>query len=182
MVTEVYLDKKPKIDASCFIHESSYIIGDVKIAEKVSVWPYSVLRGDVAPITIGKATNIQDGTIIHGTHAGPYTGSGHGTIIGNNVTVGHRCILHACTIEDNSFIGMNTTILDRAVIETGAMLGANSLVTSEQIITSGYLWLGQPARKIRKLTTKEKEYIKYSAKHYINVAENHTRPSQSIDK
>lgn len=173
MTIESYLDKHPLISPTCFVHTTSCIIGNVDIGDNSSIWPYCVLRGDVGSITIGANTNIQDGTIIHVTHAGPYTGEGQNTTIGNNVTIGHRSVLHACTVEDNCFIGINSTILDKAIIRSGAMLGANTLVTGGQDITGGYLWLGQPAKAVRELTKKEQDYIKYSANHYVNISKKH---------
>ncbi|MEE3002886.1 MAG: gamma carbonic anhydrase family protein [Pseudomonadota bacterium] len=173
MPLQKYKNYLPDCHKTAFIHESAYLIGNVEVGSYSSIWPHAVLRGDVAAITVGENTNIQDGTIIHGTHAGEYTGEGKGTSIGNNVTIGHRATLHACNIEDYAFVGINSVILDNATIRTGAMLGANSLVTSKQDITGGYLWIGQPAKKVRELTQKEKDYILYSASHYVKVAIKH---------
>lgn len=173
MPLESYQDMFPEIASGTFVHNTACIIGQVTIATNSSVWPYCVLRGDVHAIQIGANTNIQDGTIIHTTHAGPYTDIGRPTRVGNHVTIGHRCILHACTVEDKAFIGMNTTILDGAIIRSGAMIGANSLITNGQHIEGGFLWLGQPARKTRPLTPKEQEYIDYSAQHYSHVAQSY---------
>ena len=176
MNIESYANKHPLIDKSVYMHHTSCIIGDVTIGSNSSVWPYTVIRGDVEAITIGKNTNIQDGSIIHVTHAGPYTDQGQATTIGDDVTIGHRATLHACTVESATFIGINSTILDKAIIKTGAMLGANSLVTMGQEIEGGYLWLGQPARKIRALTQQELDYIIYSAKHYTKIANQYKNP------
>ena len=173
MSVEPYRAYHPQIAPSAYLHHTACVIGQVRIGEDSSIWPYCVLRGDVEAIDIGSGTNIQDGTIVHTTHAGPYTADGHATSVGNQVTIGHRCILHACTIEDLAFVGMNTTILDQAIIRSGAMIGANSLITSGQDIEGGYLWLGQPARKIRLLTSEEQAAIRYSAEHYSRVAQSY---------
>jgi carbonic anhydrase/acetyltransferase-like protein (isoleucine patch superfamily) len=175
MPIEPYQTHHPQIASDTFVHHTACLIGQVTVANDSSIWPYCVLRGDVEAIYIGAHTNIQDGTIIHTTHAGPYTDSGRSTHVGDQVTVGHRCILHACTIEDRAFIGMNSTILDGAIIRSGAMIGANSLITSGQDIDGGYLWLGQPARKVRPLTQAEQDYIAYSAAHYCRVAQSYHR-------
>lgn len=175
MPLEPYQNIYPEIAGGAFVHSTACIIGQVTIATDSSIWPYCVLRGDVEAICVGAQTNIQDGTIIHTTHAGPFTEAGRATHVGDQVTVGHRCILHACTIEDRAFIGMNTTILDGAIIRSGAMIGANSLITSGQDITGGYLWLGQPARKNRPLTQAEQDYIVYSAEHYDRIAQSYHR-------
>ena len=177
MPNQSYLNSIPQIAKNAYIHDSAYLIGKVIVGENSSIWPLCVLRGDVAAITIGSNTNIQDGTIIHGTHAGPYTGKGKDTVIGDNVTIGHRATLHACNVENNAFIGMGATVLDKAIIRENAMLGANTLVIGSQDITGGYLWLGQPARQIRKLTNKEIDYLEYSAKHYAKLANSHTGKS-----
>jgi len=173
MPLEPYQTMYPEIAGGTFVHSTACIIGQVTIATDSSIWPYCVLRGDVEAIDIGSGTNIQDGTIVHTTHAGPYTADGQATSVGNQVTIGHRCILHACTIEDLAFVGMNTTILDQAIIRSGAMIGANSLITCGQDIEGGYLWLGQPARKIRLLTSEEQASIRYSAEHYSRVAQSY---------
>lgn len=170
MPIETYLGIKPKIAATAWIHKSATVIGKCDIGENVSVWPGSILRGDVNTITIGAMTNIQDRTIIHGTHKGPFTGEGKATVIGANVTIGHGVILHACDIEDYAFVGMGSTVLDGAIIRSNAMLGANSLVTSNQDLEGGFLYLGQPAKKIRPLTKSELDNIKYSSQHYMKLA------------
>ena len=159
----------PVIHPTAWVHPTACIIGQVTIGAHSSVWPYCVIRGDVGAITIGAGTNVQDGTIIHVTHAGPYTGEGANTVIGDNVTIGHRAILHACTIESNAFIGIASTILDQAMVRSYAMLGANTLVTGKQIITGKTLWFGQPATAKRSLTNDTLSYIDYSAQHYQRI-------------
>ena len=138
MNIESYANKDPLIDKSVYMHHTSCIIGDVTIGSNSSVWPYAVIRGDVEAITIGKNTNIQDGSIIHVTHAGPYTEQGQATTIGDDVTIGHRATLHACTVESTTFIGINSTILDKAIIKTVEEIvapKAKSKVKSKAIVT-----------------------------------------------
>ncbi|MDZ4262775.1 MAG: gamma carbonic anhydrase family protein, partial [Pseudomonadota bacterium] len=150
-------------------------IGAVTIGADSSIWPTVVIRGDVHKITIGARTNIQDGSVIHVTADNEYNPGGHPTIIGNGVTIGHRAILHACTVEDFALIGMNATILDGAIIRAKALVGAGSVVSPGKVIEGGYLWLGTPAKKIRALTEKELAYLEYSAQHYIDLKNKYTQ-------
>lgn len=160
-----YFDKSPKIDSKAFIAPGASIIGDVQIGGGSGIWFGCVVRGDVAAISIGKNSNIQDGTIIHVTRGG------YNTIIGDNVTVGHRCMLHACKLNDNSFVGMDSIVMDEAVVESHAMVAAGSLVTNGKIIKSGEIWAGRPAKFFRKMTQEEIDYIAISANNYRKHAE-----------
>lgn len=169
-----FLGIDPIIDKTVFIAQNANIIGDVYIGEKSSIWYQSVLRGDVAKIKIGKNTNIQDMTVIHGTranHIANKTGDLGGPInIGDNVTVGHSCILHACTVKNNSFIGMQSLLMDLSVVNENAMLAAGSLLPPAKIIPSGELWGGRPAKFMRKLTNEEIAFIQISADNYSLLA------------
>ena len=151
---------QPRVASGVFIDETAVVIGDVEIGADSSVWPASVIRGDVNFIRIGERTNIQDGSILHVSHDGPYKPGGSPLLIGDDVTVGHKVVLHACTVEDCCLIGMGSVVLDDAIIESGSLLGAGSLVNPGKRIESGYLWLGQPARRVRALSEKEKAYLK----------------------
>ncbi len=169
-----YRNILPKIDPSAFIAHNAIISGDVIIEERSSIWYGCVVRGDVERIRIGKNTNIQDNTVIHVTranHVANKTGD-HGapTLIGNNVTVGHSAIIHACIIEDNAFIGMGALIMDMARVEEYGMLAAGAVLTPGKIIKKGQLWVGNPAKYYRDLTPEEKSYIKVSADNYAELA------------
>lgn len=155
----------PKIDKEAFIAPTSSIIGDVTIGKKSGIWFNSVIRGDVALIKIGDNTNIQDGSVIHVSR------DGGNTIIGNNVTVGHKVLLHACHLQDACFIGMGSTLMDNVVVETGAMIAAGSLVTPNKIIRKGEIWAGNPAKFFRHLTNEEEDFILISANNYTKHAE-----------
>ena len=159
----------PDIGPSCFIEESALVIGDVTIGEHSSVWPFTIIRGDVNKITIGANTNIQDNSVLHVSHDGPYNPGGYALDIGNNITVGHRVTLHGCTVKDNCLIGMGSTIMDGAIIHSNTIIGAGSLVTPNKELEGGYLWMGSPARKVRALTEKEIQSIDYSAQHYVRL-------------
>jgi len=162
-------EKKPQIDVSTYVDEAAVIIGDVSLAADVSVWPMCVLRGDVNSISIGKATNVQDGAVLHVTHDGPYTPGGIPLIIGEGNTIGHKAMLHACTIEDYSLIGMNAIVLDGVVVESNVMVGAGSLVPPGKRLQAGYLYVGSPVKQIRRLTDNELEMLNYSAEHYVRL-------------
>ena len=164
----------PVIDPSAFIASNAVISGDTIIGKNSSVWYGCVIRGDVAKIRIGNYTNIQDNTVIHGTRANHLqnkTGDAGGpVIIGNNITIGHNAIIHACVIEDNAFIGMGSVIMDLAKIESFALVAAGAVVTPGKIVKSGQIWGGNPAKYLRDLTKEEKEYILVSAKNYSELA------------
>ncbi len=169
MSIRTYKGKKPSLGKSVFIDESAVVIGDVTIADDVSVWPMAVVRGDVESITIGQGTNVQDGSVLHVSHAGKYSEQGHPLTIGKNVTVGHKAVVHACTVGDYCLIGIGAVILDDAVIEDYVMLGAGALVPPGKKLESGYLYVGAPAKQARPLTDSEKEFLQYSAAHYIEL-------------
>lgn len=163
----------PLIAESAFIDEAAVVIGQVTIGEDASIWPGVVLRGDIHHIRVGAKTNVQDGTIVHVTHASDFVPGGAGVSIGEGVTVGHQVTLHGCTIQDYCLIGMGSILLDKCVIESGAMIGAGSLVPPKKVITGGYLWVGSPVKKIRELTEQEKAFLTYSAKHYVKLGREH---------
>lgn len=160
---------QPQVDDSAYIDPQSAIIGQVTIGKDSSVWPFASIRGDMHWIRIGEGTSIQDGTVIHVTHAGPYNPAGFPTQIGNFVTIGHNVILHGCTVHDLCIIGMGSTILDGAVIQPNVLLAAGSLVLPNKVLESGYLWAGRPAEKKRALTKEEIAFFEYSAQNYINL-------------
>ncbi|WP_455221444.1 gamma carbonic anhydrase family protein [Kaarinaea lacus] len=156
----------PSIGHAVYIDETALVIGDVIIGEHSSIWPMTVVRGDVNKITIGSNTNIQDGSVLHVTHGHQKHPEGFALHVGNNVTVGHKVILHACVIEDNCLIGMGSTIMDGAVVHSHVLVGAGSLVSPGKELESGYLYLGSPVKKLRSLTDEERAWIDYSASHY----------------
>ncbi len=162
-----YLHWQPEIDESAFIAESADVIGRVSIGADSSVWYQSVLRGDVHDVVIGERSNIQDLSIVH------TSGGISPCVVGNDVTVGHRVILHGCEIQDACLVGMGSIIMDQAVLESGCLLAAGSLVTERKVLSGGYLYAGSPARQIRPLKDEEKAFLQRSASHYVEVAGNH---------
>ncbi|MBN4079135.1 gamma carbonic anhydrase family protein [Beggiatoa alba] len=168
-----YQGINPVVDEGVFIDDSALVIGDVALGAHSSIWPMTVVRGDVNKISIGKRTNIQDGSVVHVTHAHPDIPEGHAVSIGDNVTVGHKVILHGCTVGDYCLVGMASTIMDGAVLESFVLLGAGSLVAPGKTLEGGYLWLGSPVRKVRPLSDEERKWIKYSAQHYVDLKDRH---------
>jgi carbonic anhydrase/acetyltransferase-like protein (isoleucine patch superfamily) len=160
----------PIIGEGTYVDEAATVIGDVVLGDDVSIWPGTVVRGDVNYIRIGSRTNVQDGTIIHVTHDGPYgKPGGFATVIGEDVTIGHAAVIHACVIEDACLIGMGATVLDGAHIKKNGFVGAGAVIPPGKVVESGELWLGNPAKCVRRLSEKEIEQLYYSAQHYIRL-------------
>lgn len=159
----------PKLGARVYIDPAATVIGDVELGDDVSIWPATVVRGDVEKIRIGARSNVQDGAVLHVTHDGPYTPGGHPCIIGSDVTIGHGAVVHACIIGDCCLIGMHATILDSAVVQHHAFVGAGALVAPGKTVGEGELWIGNPARCVRKLGDAEIEALRYSAAHYVEL-------------
>ena len=160
----------PVLGEGTYVDEAATVIGDVVLGDDVSIWPGTVVRGDVNYIRIGARTNVQDGSIIHVTHDGPYgKPGGFATVIGEDVTIGHAAVIHACVIEDACLIGMGATILDGATIKKNGFVGAGAVIPPGKTVESGELWLGNPARCVRKLSEKEIEHLYYSAQHYVRL-------------
>ncbi len=166
----------PQIAESAWIDDSAVVIGDVTIGDESSVWPMTVIRGDVNSIAIGTRSNIQDGSVLHVTHAGKHY-DGSPLIIGDDVTIGHKVILHACTIGNRCLIGMGAIIMDKTVVEDDVIIGAGSLIAENKTLQSGSLYLGSPAKKIRQLTERELKFLRYSAEHYVELAKEHLASS-----
>lgn len=154
----------PRIDPTAWVAPNATITGDVEIGPETSVWFNVVIRGDVYAIRIGVRTNIQDGTIIHATK------DLAGTTIGDEVTIGHAAMLHACTLRDRCFIGMKAIVMDQAVVESYAMVAAGAVVTPGKRVPSGELWAGNPARKLRELSEAERAFMAKSAANYVAYA------------
>jgi len=163
----------PAMGEGAWVDATAVVIGDVHLASEASIWPLAVVRGDVNTITIGERSNIQDGTVIHVTHDGPYTQGGIPTRIGNDVTVGHNAIIHACDIGDRVLVGMGASVIDGAVVEDDVMIAANALVPPNKRLESGYLYVGAPVKAARELTDEEREELTYSARHYVALKRRH---------
>ena len=166
-------DLTPRIAADVFLAPGVVVVGDVEIGAGSSIWFNSVLRADVAAIRIGRNTNIQDGSTVHGDDGFP-------TIIGDDVLVGHAVMLHGATVRDRGFVGMGSTLLNGATVESGAMLGAGSLLTSGKTVEAGQLWAGRPAKPVRELSPKQIDEMLHGARHYAINAQRYRNTMREI--
>jgi carbonic anhydrase/acetyltransferase-like protein (isoleucine patch superfamily) len=163
----------PQLGERVFIDPSAVVIGDVAIGNDSSIWPNTTVRGDMHRIRIGARSSIQDNSILHITHAGPYNPEGFPLTIGDEVTVAHSVTLHGCTIGNRVLIGMGSIVMDGAVIEDDVVLGANSLVPPGKKLASGWLYVGSPAKPVRELSEGEYSYFSYSAANYSRLKDRH---------
>jgi carbonic anhydrase/acetyltransferase-like protein (isoleucine patch superfamily) len=159
-----YRNILPTLGENVFIAPSADVIGDVHIGPESNVWYNTVIRGDVHEIRIGARTNIQDGSVIHVTR------NLSGTYIGDDVTIGHKALLHACRVGNRAFIGMGAIMLDESVVEDEAMLAAGALLTPKKRVPSGQLWAGNPAKYMRDLTPEEIAFFRQSAENYVRLS------------
>ncbi|MET4162127.1 gamma carbonic anhydrase family protein [Marinobacterium iners] len=168
-----YQGMTPKLGERVFVDPSAVVLGDVEIGDDSSVWPLVVIRGDMHRIRIGRCSSIQDGSVLHITHAGPYNPDGFPLIIGDHVTVGHQAMLHGCTIGNRVLVGMGAMIMDGAVVEDEVIVGAGSLVPPGKTLKSGYLYVGRPAKPQRELTEQERAFFTYTAENYSRLKDKH---------
>lgn len=160
---------KPTLGSGVYIDAAAVVIGDVVLGADCSVWPGAVIRGDMHQIRIGERCSIQDGSVLHITHASDHNPGGWPLTLGNEVTVGHRTVLHGCTISDHVLIGNGAIVMDGAVIEPHVIVGANALVPPKKRLESGYLYVGSPCKQARPLTEKEKGFFSYTANNYVKL-------------
>lgn len=163
-----YKKVSPIIGENVYIDDTSVLVGDVKVGNDSSIWPFVSARGDVNHIVIGDRSNIQDGSVLHVTHKSESNPNGFPLIIGDDVTVGHKVMLHGCTIKNNVLVGMAAIVLDGAIIEEEVMIGAGSLVPPNKRLESGFLYVGSPVKQARPLTDSERAFLKQSAINYVN--------------
>ena len=161
--------KTPRTEDSTFIHETAVVIGDVELGTDVSIWPLAVIRGDIHSIKIGDRSNIQDGSVLHVTHASDFNPGGYPLTIGSDVTVGHNVTLHGCSIGNHCLIGMGAIVMDGAIVNDNVMIGAGSLVPPGKELESGYLYVGSPVKKAREINDKEAKFLAYSPQNYVRL-------------
>jgi carbonic anhydrase/acetyltransferase-like protein (isoleucine patch superfamily) len=159
----------PSLGERVYVDPAATVIGAVQLGDDVSIWPGAVLRGDVHFIRVGARSNVQDGSIVHVTHDGPYSPGGLPTLIGAEVTIGHAAVIHACTIEDCCLIGMHASVLDGAVVRKYGFVGAGSVIPPGKVVGERELWLGNPARFVRLLSDRQIEQLHYSADQYVRL-------------
>ena len=164
-----YKDIWPNIHASVFIAPTANVIGNVEIGKNTNIWYGCILRGDMNVIRIGEGVNIQDLTVVH------VDSQKYGTFIGNNVTIGHSAIIHACRLQDRCFVGMQACVMDGAIIETGAMVAAGSLVPPGKIVKANQLWAGTPARFVRQCAEQENSMIERIPREYADMAKEYLK-------
>jgi len=172
MTIRLFHTSTPLLAPSAYVDSTAVVIGDVHVGADASLWPTAVARGDIGSIRIGARTNIQDGSILHVTHVSDFFEQSD-LYIGDEVTVGHRVVLHGCTVSDRCLIGMGSVVMDGAVLGEYTLLGAGALVTPGQQLEGGHLWVGSPARRARRLRDDERAYIDYSAQHYVDLKNSH---------
>lgn len=168
-----YLEHSPLLGERVFVDPSALVLGDVQLGDDCSVWPMAVVRGDMHKIRIGDRTSVQDGSVLHITHAGPFNPDGYPLIVGDDVTVGHKALLHGCTIGNRVLIGMGAIVMDGAVIEDEVIIAAGSTVSPGKRLVSGYVYRGSPAKQARPISDKERNFFTYSANNYVNLKNKH---------
>jgi len=159
----------PSIGKNAYIDESAVLVGDISIGDDTSIWPLVAGRGDVNKITIGERTNIQDGTILHVTRVSIQNPEGYPLIIGDDVTVGHQCMLHGCILGDRILVGMGSIVMDGTVVEDDVFIGAGTVVPPNKVLRSGYLYVGNPMKEARPLKEAELNFLKASAENYVEL-------------
>jgi len=161
--------KSPQLGRGVMVDPMAFVLGEVTLGDDVSVWPGAVIRGDMHHIDVGARTSVQDGAVLHITHASDYNPAGHPLVIGEDVTIGHQACLHGCTIGNRVLIGIGAVVLDGAVIEDEVMIGAGTLVPPGKRLASGFLYVGSPAKQARPLSEKERTFFTYSANNYVTL-------------
>ncbi|WP_397450745.1 gamma carbonic anhydrase family protein [Pseudomonas sp. NA-150] len=173
MTIRKYQSHTPVLAEGAFVDRSAVVIGDVEIGADSSVWPLTVIRGDMHRIRIGARTSVQDGCVLHITHAGPFNPAGFPLLIGDEVTIAHKVMLHGCTVGNRILIGMGSIVMDGAVVEDEVIIGAGSLVPPGKHLESGFLYVGSPVKQVRALTDKERAFFSYSAGNYVKLKDQH---------
>lgn len=173
MTIRTYQGVTPSLGERVFVDETSVVLGDVALGDDSSVWPMAVIRGDVHRIRIGARTSVQDGSVLHVTHASDFNPGGFPLTIGDEVTVGHKAMLHGCSIADRVLIGMGAIVLDGVTIESEVIVAAGALVPPGKTLASGYVYGGNPAKVLRELKDAEREFFAYTAANYVKVKDRH---------
>ena len=173
MAIRTYQQFTPQLGERVFVDASAVVLGDVEIGTDSSVWPLVVIRGDMHSIRIGERSSVQDGSVLHITHAGPFNPQGFPLNIGDEVTIGHNVTLHGCSLGNRILVDMGSIIMDGAVVQDEVVIGAGSLVPPGKVLESGYLYVGSPVKQARALTDKERSYFSYSAANYVRLKDQH---------
>lgn len=164
-----YRKISPSLGTAVYVDQTAVLVGDISLGHNSSIWPFVAARGDVNKITIGERTNIQDGTVLHVTRKSESNPKGNPLIIGDDVTIGHKCMLHGCSLGSRILVGMGAIIMDGAIVEDDVFIGAGSLIPPNKVLKSGYLYVGNPAKQARKLKESEAIFLKQSAINYVDL-------------
>lgn len=162
-------EQVPQLGNAVYVDPQSAVIGDVALGDDSSVWPMAVIRGDMHRVRIGARTSVQDGAVLHITHAGPFNADGWPLTIGDDVTIGHKACLHGCTVGSRVLIGIGAIVLDGAIIEDDVVLAAGALVPPGKKLESGYLYVGAPCKQARPLSENELKFFRYTAANYVKL-------------
>lgn len=168
----------PQLGERAYVDPAAVVIGDVTLGADSSVWPCAVIRGDMHRIRIGERTSIQDNSVLHITHAGPFNPEGYPLTVGADVTVGHSVTLHGCTLGNRILVGIGSTLLDGVTVEDDVVIGAGTLVPPGKTLQSGYLYMGSPCKQIRPLKDSEREFFRYSANNYVALKDQYLEPTR----
>ncbi|BCV30513.1 gamma carbonic anhydrase family protein [Shewanella algae] len=176
-----YQGTKPKLAEGVYVDEAAVLVGDIFLDQDASVWPMVTARGDVNHIHIGKRSSVQDGTVLHVTRKSVTNPEGHPLLIGDDVTIGHKAMLHGCKVGNRVLVGMGAIILDGVIIEDDVILGAGSLVPPGKVLKSGFLYIGSPAKQARPLTEAERQFLPQSADNYVRLKDEYLAEQSSTD-
>ncbi|MGE4261601.1 MAG: gamma carbonic anhydrase family protein [Shewanella sp.] len=169
----------PTLGQRVYIDEASVLVGDITLGDDASIWPLVAARGDVNRIVIGQRSNIQDGSVLHVTRRSANNPEGFPLLIGDDVTVGHKAMLHGCTIGNRVLVGMGAIILDNVVVENDVIIGAGSVVPPGKRLQAGYLYMGNPARQARVLSEQELKFLPASADNYVRLKQEYLQQYES---
>ncbi|WIO74257.1 gamma carbonic anhydrase family protein [Porticoccaceae bacterium LTM1] len=161
--------KSPQLGKRVYIDPACTVIGDVVLGDDCSVWPATVIRGDMHRIRIGQRCSVQDGSVLHITHASDYNPAGWPLTIGDDVTIGHKAVLHGCTVGSRVLVGVGAIVMDGAVVEDEVIVGAGCMVPPGKTLESGYVYVGNPAKQLRPLSDKERQFFRYTAGNYVKL-------------
>ena len=173
MAIRSYLGMTPILGARVFVDPSAVVIGEVELGEDVSGWPLTVIRGDMHHIRIGARTSVQDGAVLHITHASDYNPGGWPLLIGEDVTIAHQAMLHGCSIGNRVLIGMKAMVMDGAIIEDEVIIAAGAIVPPGKRCESGFVYMGTPAKQQRPISEKERSFFRYTAANYVKLKDKH---------
>ena len=173
MAIRTFQGVTPSLGERVFIDDTCVVLGDVALGDDCSVWPMAVIRGDVHRIRIGARTSVQDGCVLHCTHASDYNPGGQPLVIGDEVTIGHQATLHGCKIGNRVLVGMGAVVLDGVVVEDEVIIAAGAMVPPGKVLESGHVYAGNPARPLRELKPAEREFFAYSAANYVKLKDQH---------